>query len=127
MLKNKIDKLFEQYDDLDYDENGEIGDGGDDDEIGPVSIHGEIPEEVIDHAKEALEDLKNSRMGTMQMFKELVDIVLDVPQFRKWFEREYDGNEFDLRQELEDILTNEEDEEEMKLDLGQIPPTGGTL
>jgi hypothetical protein len=78
---------------------------------------GEIPQEVIDHAKEALEDMSNARIGTDAMFKELVDIVLDVPQFRKWFENSYNGNEFDLRQELEDILTPEEE-----TDIGDTPP-----
>lgn len=126
MLKDKIEKLFEQFpmshpgmmnepegDDIDRNESGwerhpSEDNWGDEDEFDDGFADtrpGEIPQEIIDHAKEALEDMSLiKKLGSMTVYRELVEIILDVPQFRKWFENSYNGNEFDLRQELEEIL-----------------------
>jgi hypothetical protein len=50
------------------------------------------------------EELSNGRT-----FKQIVDIILDTPQGRDWFEN-WEGNEFDLRQELEGVYEDERDD-----------------
>lgn len=69
----------------------------DDSETNPLGM----PEELWDEVKEMQED----GLG----FKTMVATILDSPLGRNWFET-YKGNEFDLRQELEDALTPEEPE-----------------
>lgn len=80
--------------------------------------------EVTKLINEAFEDLDSNPLGMPEelwdeikgimaeenpiSYKELVEYIMDTPQGRNWF-RKYKGNEFDLRQELEDILTQEEE------------------
>lgn len=62
-----------------------------------------IPEEIVDIMWDELAN------GTS--FKEIVNIILDDRMGRKWFEKKYHGNEFDLRQELESIYEDERDDD----------------
>jgi hypothetical protein len=57
-----------------------------------------LPEEMIDEAVEKRED----GMG----YKEIVEGILDYSKWRSWFES-YSGNEFDLRQDIEEAVLKE--------------------
>jgi hypothetical protein len=53
--------------------------------------------EIIEYAKE----LKSSNVS----YKEMVESILNIPAFDRWFTTKYEGNEYDLRIELEEKLT----------------------
>lgn len=68
-----------------------------------------IPKSILLDALEI--QLKDENIS----FEQIVKRLLDIPVHKEWFDKEYAGNEFDLRQELEDKLTDGiEDEPEPK-------------
>lgn len=59
----------------------------------------DIPEEIL--------DIMWDDLSKGLSFKDIVNHILDWPKGRRWFETKYQGNEFDLRQELEGIYEDE--------------------
>jgi len=55
-----------------------------------------MKQSILDEAKE----LRESGLG----YKEIVESILGDYSNLKWFNNSYEGNEFDLRQELEDEI-----------------------
>ncbi len=88
---------------------GPRGDASDDDETTMVSLGGDnsIPEDLLDHLK----DLRSKGHS----YKSLVDeVVENNPQGRKWYGDKYEGNSFDLRQDLESLMEDDDDEKVAK-------------
>jgi len=110
-VSKKIGKIFESG----YTGSvGNIGSPSDLEEETADELETTIPKEVLDSAYEAYRnDLS---------FKDIVATILDDYENRRWFQQYYKGNEFDLRQELEEILPIYDDSDEDDLDLDESHP-----
>lgn len=81
----------------------------------------DIPTEIVDYAKELLR--KNPKFS----YKEIVMTILDDPQHLKWFRKSYHGNEFDFRQELEEIIREKGVEENKASKIQKVPQPKASL
>ena len=81
----------------------------------------DIPTEIIDYAKEI--HRKNPKFS----YKEIVMTILDDPQHSKWFKKSYHGNEFDFRQELEEIIREKGVEENKTPKIQKSPQSKASL
>lgn len=123
-LKMEVEKSSESGDiEKDFDESkhprdesgrfgGNGGNGNDaDDDNGDsddpmIDIGGDnkMPESLLDHAKELHE-------GGMS-YKDIVDDLTENDrQGRQWFDEKYNGNQFDLRQDLEGVIEPDKDDD----------------
>lgn len=95
------------YDESDYNESKNLKESDDD---FTYEMDDDIPDEIINQAADYVKDGMS--------YQEVVNAILDDKSFKQWFEHRYKGNEFNLRQDLESIIT---DMNESKVNESQDP------